>query len=310
MELSDIILKNKLNEIEQDEFSAYIANRFDNCKEINGQDTDFLEVWESIIYYADLFGAANAINTKLLPKKPVKFNSPETVEIKIYTSFAGKIPIIYVRNTEDFEQLVTNIAYKGIRPEGIEKTGASFISGKVTRFIILSAKPYSNVSACELGLDEENWAEKSLLLRREHECTHYFTKQTYGITNNILHDEIIADFIGMYEAFGFYRAEWFLKFMGIIEGGGSRFTVYTKELSPNVSAAVSELMTVVAYKLEEWSKTDSFKSLLVAERIRIMCRAGFSGMIKSFCAFELYCKMIFAAAIIAEVKIDKKCKEI
>ena len=84
--------------------------------------------------------------------------------MKMYDSFAGKIPIIYVRNTSDFEQLVTNIAYKGVRPDGLETTGASFLHGKTTRFIILSSKPYSNVPASELGLDDAEWAEKSMLL--------------------------------------------------------------------------------------------------------------------------------------------------
>ncbi len=271
-----------LNEEEQVEFFAYITNRFENCGEAAEQNTDFLKVWDSIIYYAGLFGAADAINKKVCPKRPVGFNSPDTVEIKIYVSFAGKIPIIYIRDTADFEQLVTNVAYKGVRPDGLEKTGASFISGKTTRFIILSAKPYSNVPAAELGLDDAEWAEKSMLLRRGHECTHYFTKQTYGIVNNILHDEIIADFIGMYEAFGFYKAEWFLRFMGIIEGGGSRLTFYTKDLSPKVRKAVSELTRAAAYRLEEWSETKEFKALNTSERIKMMCRKGIAGMITAF----------------------------
>ncbi len=127
-----------LNEEEQNGFSAYIANRFENCVEAAEPDTDFLKVWESIINYAGLFGAANAINKKVCPERPVEFNSPDTIEIKLYGSFAGKIPIIYVRDTADFEQLVTNVAYKGVRPDGLEKTGASFISGKTTRFMILS----------------------------------------------------------------------------------------------------------------------------------------------------------------------------
>lgn len=283
MEMSDIISKHALNEAEQVEFSAYIANRFDGCEEIKEPDTDFLKVWDSIIYYSDLFGAASAINTKVCPKRPVAFNSPDSIGIKMYMSFAGKIPIIYVRDTADFEQLVTNVGYKGERPEGLEKTGAMFLSGKTTRFIILSAKPYSNVPAAELGLDDEkDWAEKSLILRRGHECTHYFTKQTYGITNNILHDEVMADFIGMYEAFGFYKAEWFLRFMGIIEGSGGRLTFYTKDLSPKVRDAVSELLTVAAYRLEEWSNTKGFKTLNNPGRIKIMCRKGLAGMIKAF----------------------------
>ncbi len=103
----------ELNEAEQLELSAYIANRFDGCMEITEPDTDFLKTWDNIIYYADLFGAASAINTKVCPRYPVQFNSPDAVEIKMYVSFAGKIPIIYTRDTEDFEQIVTNVAYTG-----------------------------------------------------------------------------------------------------------------------------------------------------------------------------------------------------
>lgn len=271
-----------LNEEEKVEFFAYIANRFENCVEITEPDTDFLKVWENIIYYAGTFGAADAINRRVCPKRPVEFNSPDTVEIKFYVSFAGKIPVIYVRDIADFERLVTNAAYKGVRPDGLEKTGAMFISGKTTRFIILSAKPYSNVPAAELGLDSDEWAEKSMLLRRGHECTHYFTKQTYGIVNNILHDEIIADFIGMYEAFGSYKAEWSLRFMGIIEGGGDRLTFYTKDLSPKVRKAVSELTKAAANRLEEWSGTKAFKELNTSGRIKILCRKGLTGMITAF----------------------------
>ena len=283
MELSDIVQKHRLNESEQVELSAYIANRFADCEEITEPDINFLKAWDSAIYYSYLFGTADTINTKICPKRPVQFNSPDTVEINMYLSFAGKIPIIYVRDADDFEQLVTNIAYKGERPDGIENIGAAFISGKTVRYLILSAKPYSNVPAYELGLDNsEDWSEKSLLLRRGHECTHYFTKQTYGITNNILHDEVMADFIGMYEAFGFYKVEWFLRFMGIIEGSGDRLTFYTKNLSPKERRAVSELITAVAYRLEEWSNTKGFKALDNTERIKIMCRKGLAGMIKAF----------------------------
>lgn len=280
MTIPDIIEKYGLTDEEQPIFSKYTLNRFAGAKEIEAPDTSFLELWDRILYYAELFGADKAINDKVCPNRPVKFRSPGTLEIKMYQSSAGKIPIIYVRDTADFEQLVTNVAYKGIRPDNISTTGASFISGKTTRFIILSAKPYSNVPASELGLtDETDWKEKSLLLRQGHECTHYFTKQTYGITNNILHDEIIADFIGMYEAFGFYKAEWFLRFMGIIEGSGGRLIFYTKDLPEKVREAVSELAAQTAYALEIWSQTDGFKAMTTGERIKYMCKAGFEGMI-------------------------------
>jgi hypothetical protein len=273
--MKDIIRKSDFDTEELAIFSEYTRNRFENTRESNTSDSGFLEIWDKIVSYSEIFGAGAAINQKICPKRPITFNSPDTLDIRIYDSFAGKIPVISAENTADFEELVTNIVHKGIRPYGIEKTGASFVSGKTTRFIIISAKPYSNVPAAELGLnDEDNWRDKSVLLRLAHECTHYFTKQTFGISNNILHDELMADFIGIYETFGFYKAEWFLRFMGIIEGSGSRFLVYTNGLPEKVRKAVSELAVQSAENLEKWSNTDSFKAMSTAERIKRMCISG------------------------------------
>ena len=281
MTLQELADKYNLNDEERSVFEEYTRNRFAGAEENEDPDTGFLDLWNRILIYSGLAGVDRAINEKVCSKRPVDFRSPQTLKLEIYDSVAGKIPIIYVRDTEDFEQLVTNIAYKGIRPENISTTGASFISGKTTRFIILSAKPYSNVPASELGLpDKAEWEEKSLILRRGHECTHYFTKQTYGITNNILHDEIMADFIGIYEAFGFYKAEWFLRFMGIIEGSGRRFIFYTGDLSENVRKATSKLAELCAYNLEKWSLMDSFRAMTVGDRIKYMCRAGFDGLLR------------------------------
>ncbi|MBR3422122.1 MAG: hypothetical protein IKG98_08680 [Ruminococcus sp.] len=270
--------KSGLDETESTELKEYIANRFSGAKVPEGGDVDFLRGWRGLASLAEDIGAAEVINQKLCPKLPVSFNAPEGVRLEIFASFAGGIPIIYADDPSDFESLVTNIVYKGTRPANIEKTGASFVSGRTARFIILSAKPYSNVPAEELGLSTEAWAEKSMLIRRSHECTHFYTKQTYGISNNILHDELMADFIGLYDSFGFYKAEWFLRFMGIISGSGSRLAVYTADLSPRVSAAVAELAEQAAYGLEKWSHSEGFKELTNAQRIDRMCRAGIAGM--------------------------------
>lgn len=279
MGLTEIVKEYGLDDEEQLVFKEYISNRFQDANEIDTPDTSFLEFWDKIIIYAGAFGVDRAINDKICPDRPVRFLAPEGLEIDIYQSIAGRIPIISVPDAEDFELLVTNIAYNGIRPDNISSTGASFISGKTTRFIILSQKPYSNVPAAELGLtDEEDYKKKSFFLRRGHECTHYFTRQTYGITNNILHDEVMADFIGMYEAFGFYKAEWFLRFMGIIEGSGKRLSFYTKELPVRVKKAVSRIAVLSSNALERWSLTDSFKAMSEGERIKYMCKCGLEKM--------------------------------
>ena len=117
MTLSDIAEKTGLNEEERILFDEYTKNRFEGAEEIETPDTSFLALWERIVLYADMFGADRVINDKICPKRPVSFNSPETLKMKMYDSAAGRIPVIYVRDKEDFEQLATNVAYRGVRPE-------------------------------------------------------------------------------------------------------------------------------------------------------------------------------------------------
>ncbi|MBR1383682.1 MAG: hypothetical protein IJ555_07730 [Ruminococcus sp.] len=278
MTLNDLITKYDLNAAEQTELSEYIKNRFEGIPEGSLEEYEQLPIWQKLAALSQLAGAAEVINKKITPRLPVDFKDPDSIRLEIFDSFAGAIPIIYAGNTADFEALITNIVHRGERPENIGQTGASFVSGKSTRFIILSNKSYSNVPAVELALDEADWAEKSMLIRRSHECTHYYTKQVCGISNNILHDELMADFIGLWDAFGFYKAEWFLRFMGVIEGSEGRLVVYTEGLSEKVKQAVTELLRDAAYGLEKWSQSEGFEKLTNAERINIMCRAGILGM--------------------------------
>ena len=260
------------------DYEEYIKNRFEGAEESTAEDDISLDFWEGIIGSAGEMSFADLINSRIVSARPVDWKEPDKVRIEIFDSFAGKIPVIYIGNADDFESLVTNLVHKGIRPDDIGKTGASFIYGKSVRFIILSAKPYSNVLSSELGLDEEEWAQKSMLIRRSHECTHFFTKKTYGITNNILHDELMADFIGLYDAFGYYKSEWFLKFLGIIKSSGSRLDVYTRDLTPDAVEEVRNMAVKASKGLEKWSKSEGFASMSNAERIRLMCKTGLNGI--------------------------------
>jgi len=83
------------------------------------------------------------------------------------------------------------------------------------RFIILSTGCYSQVSADEMGLTEPEWTAYSQIIRLEHECTHYFTLRFLGSMRNHLLDELIADYRGIVGAIGYYRADWFLRFVGL-----------------------------------------------------------------------------------------------
>ena len=83
-------------------------------------------------------------------------------------------------------------------------------------FIVLSRGNYSAISAEEIGIDKEEWLRLSLIIRLEHECCHYFTRRVFGSMRNNMLDELIADYQGIVAANGGrYRADWFLRFIGL-----------------------------------------------------------------------------------------------
>ena len=63
--------------------------------------------------------------------------------------------------------------------------------------------------AADLGLGESAWREMSLVIRRDHECTHYFSRRLFGSMRNNLLDELIADYAGLVAATGEFRIDWF-----------------------------------------------------------------------------------------------------
>jgi hypothetical protein len=66
-----------------------------------------------------------------------------------------------------------------------------------------------------MGLDEQEWLQLSLIIRLEHECIHYLTSRLFNLMRNNLLDELIADYGGIVAACGYYRADWFLRFLGL-----------------------------------------------------------------------------------------------
>jgi len=248
--------------------TAYTANAFICKHDIdNLSDSNYLELWNPFFISATENGTANAINLHLVrPDLKIDFENPEGIEIELFCSVAGKIPIITAKSTADFEKLVTNIVNRGIRNPFIKNLGASFVFGKINRFIILSYKPYSNVLASDAGLDETLWIEKSLVIRKHHECVHYYTKRYYGSTRNNLHDELIADFYGLWAAFGTYEADLFKKFLA-----QGRLRIYVQDLPPSAAAIIEKLAYAVADQLEVWTKSESFRQMNEKQRINFLC---------------------------------------
>lgn len=151
----------------------------------------------------------------------VELNRYQSLETKLYQSFGGRIPVMHMKDRAEFEALICAVFYKGEKHEIPLSMGALTIKGwkdifgQSHRAILLSDGYYSAVQPGEIGLTPEDWREKSYVLRLVHECTHYYTLRAYGFMNTALKDELIADTMGIIEAFGEYRRDLFLRFMGL-----------------------------------------------------------------------------------------------
>jgi hypothetical protein len=223
---------------------------------------------------------------------------PEALQLIIHQSLAGEIPVLLITNRDDFVYLVRAITKRN-EPVAIpDSMGACMVAGynnwdrihryrqqwsknnpgsselawstefkRLTarkelyqdRFIILSDGFYSNVQPQELGLTETEWRHLSLTIRLEHECTHYFTRRVFNSMRNNLLDEFIADYRGIVAATGSYKADWFLRFLGLEsfphyrEGG--RLQNYRGQLSDGAFKILQRLVKSAAENLENFDRT-------------------------------------------------------
>lgn len=115
--------------------------------------------------------------------------------------------------------------------------------------IVLSAGPYSNVAAAEVGMSEEEWLAKSVTIRQYHECTHVICRKRWPDKVDAVWDELVADAIGIYAAYGRFDAALEEKFLGICDGKyvGGRLENYTDQINAErVSAILADFATMFA----------------------------------------------------------------
>ncbi|HXO27403.1 MAG TPA: hypothetical protein VOA80_08680 [Thermoanaerobaculia bacterium] len=185
----------------------------------------------------------------------LQLRHPERIEIELHASAAGRIPVVIVREREDFVALARALAKRNEPRPVPDAQGAVAVSGYTNwsrvrahrlrwesaegtsretatwgeelerlrgrqelyqdRLILLSDGPYSGVQAAAMELPSSAWRELSLAIRRDHECAHVFTKRLLGSMRNRLLDELIADYAGIVAAAGRFRADWLLRFLGL-----------------------------------------------------------------------------------------------
>lgn len=185
-------------------------------------------------------------------KSDLGLTQPGAIKIELYKSMAGLVPVFIISDNQDFEKITQCLLHKNNPAPVPQSMGAFLANGLVNwdrlhaleknwlpahsaetwsqefsknvlpvpalykdRVIVLSRKPYSHVFAEALTLTEDDWLTHSLVIRLEHECTHLYTLKRFGCAANNLHDELIADYIGISKALGNYSKEWMLAFMGL-----------------------------------------------------------------------------------------------
>jgi len=217
---------------------------------------------------------------------------PEKIKLFLHPTVAGKIPVIVLPDRRDFVSFVQALSFRN-EPKALpDSMGACTIQGYNNwdrikqyktdwlrchpggdwilefldfkektelyrdRLIVLSDGAYSGASAEAMGLGTDEWLKKSMIIRLEHECTHYMTRRLLGSMQNNIFDELLADFRGVLEAFNEYRAVWFLTFMGLEDYPkyriGGRLENYRGEppLSDNAFRVLQILTVKAAINLE------------------------------------------------------------
>ena len=115
--------------------------------------------------------------------------------------------------------------------EGWSDEFARFTADKANykdALIVLSVGPYSAVDAARAGFSEEEWLSYSHAIRKAHECTHFICRRLYPALKDAVWDELVADAVGLWAAFGRFDRALEELFLGVEETGyvGGRLENY------------------------------------------------------------------------------------
>lgn len=237
----------------------------------------------------------------------LRLEQPERLRLFVHEHPAGALPVLATPHRADFEALSRAFAFRSESEPISPSVNARMIAGFIDwhrvhqyrrefealagpaawpdemkrvakeepwrfhdRIMLTCAKPYSAVSAADLGLaiGEDEWVDVSDRLRVEHEFTHYATKRVFGSMSLNLLDETLCDFMGMTHALGRFEAAAFLRFMGLedfpVVREDGRLTTYTKGLSAAARQLVAAVTVRAAARLEALAERHA------GERVRML----------------------------------------
>ncbi|MBO7703338.1 MAG: hypothetical protein J6S26_02740 [Solobacterium sp.] len=118
--------------------------------------------------------------------------------------------------------------------------------------ILLSRSPYSGVDASVFSCSEAEWLEHSDTIRMYHELTHFVSRRLFHEEIDPVFDELAADAVGIFAAYGQYDRTMALRVLGIENGDfiGGRLSNYVKDKRlPAMKDAVQEV-SLLAERIE------------------------------------------------------------
>lgn len=219
---------------------------------------------ESEAVYKRIVGYGEAAPTRDLSH----FVGDERDSCALEATPAGEVQVITLHRRADFERFLQIMAYRCKAKEIPVTQGASILDGVINwtkirahkaaflaaggseddwpaefrsftaskrnytdALILLSDGPYSAVSAEKMGLTPERWLAYSHEIRKAHECTHFICRRLFPEKIDAVWDEIVADAVGLFAAFGYYDAETAALFLGVGAEGytGGRLENYVSE---------------------------------------------------------------------------------
>ncbi|MGB8451397.1 MAG: hypothetical protein WCD89_03610 [Anaerocolumna sp.] len=214
----------------------------------------------------------------------------------------GEIDILYLSEREDFEKFIQKTVYK-CEPKNIPLSmGAITINGlnnwdKINHYltgnhtylnaigawnsnyakflsngknykdsiIVLSNGYYSGLDYKYTKYSRTEWIEKSFLIRKYHELTHFICQRKYPELKNPLLDEVTADGMGLIMAVGKYDTRLAKYFLGIeknIYHRGMRLENYlnkgdeTEKLAGKVRELINQLEAIMNELYRNIDKND------------------------------------------------------
>lgn len=215
-----------------------------------------------------------------------EWEAPERMRVFMHDTGAGLLPVIHAAARADFVTLVRAIVHRNEPAPVPASMGSSFINGYNNRtrylrvrealaagvmkpearnpqlwkdrLLLLASGPYSGVGADKMGLEPDEWVERSTTLRLHHESCHYVVRRLFPKLKFGLQDELIADFAGLMGATGEFRAKDFLLFMGLERypeyRPGGRLENYPRECGGDAETlnAAGRLLVEAAESLERF----------------------------------------------------------